>query len=93
MSAPARVDNHRQTAGTFVAYDACPEHGFGMLSIYSVDEDGIGGGTRLLGPKSCCARRREVKRWRVDADDFQRLAHAFARVASPSAPSAPQEGR
>lgn len=68
--------------GTFLSVDLCPRHGFAMLAMATLDDSGFGGGTRLLGPKSCCADRREVARWRVSADDLARIAEAVA----PSAP-------
>lgn len=60
--------------GTFLTVDRCPRHGFAMLALITLDDSGIGGGTRLLGPKSCCAERKEVVRWRVTPDDLGRLA-------------------
>jgi NTP pyrophosphatase (non-canonical NTP hydrolase) len=65
-------------AGTFLSVDRCPRHGFAMLALMTLDDSGIGGGTRLLGSKSCCADRREVARWRVSADDLGRIAREIA---------------
>jgi hypothetical protein len=79
------MPDNNAPAGTFLSVDICPRHGFAMLSMMTLDDSGTGGGTRLLGPKSCCAERREVARWRVSADDRGRIAESVA----PSAPPAP----
>lgn len=83
--APRPASREAAPAGTFLSVDLCPRHGFAMLAVATVDDQGIGGGTRLLGPKSCCADRREVARWRVSADDLERLARELAPAPSESA--------
>lgn len=68
---PPTLDEMR--AGNFVSVDICPKHGFAMLGVMSLDERGNGSGSRLLGPKRCCAQRHEVARWRMTSDEAARV--------------------
>ncbi len=76
-------------AGVFIAVDRCAKHGFAMLCVMTLDENECGGGTRLLGPKSCCPLRREVERWRVSTEQLREIVSALETIAL-DAPAAPE---
>jgi hypothetical protein len=64
-----------------VTADACPDHGFWSLNVMAVNDDGFGSDKRLLGPKSCCARRGERKRWLVRSAELREMAAALIAEA------------
>lgn len=70
--------------GIYLSVDRCPRHGFAQLSVMTLNEEGIGSGSRLLGPKTCCAAHTELQQWIVTPETLRAFASEFTAIADRS---------